>query len=210
MIDYYALFQHQINIIEHYGLPAIFLSTTIENLGIPFPTEAAFLVAIGLITSSKLSFLEAWIIINGGMLTGSIISYFLGFYGENFYAERLKKSKRVHKTREVLHKWFEKYGALAILGSKLIGYVRPWSSFVIGIAGVPFGKFLFWTCIGTSIITYIDLLISKQVINIWLMYPEYRQIFSVILFAIVFGFFIYLIASVVVSRIRKYHKRKSK
>jgi membrane protein DedA with SNARE-associated domain len=159
-----------ISSIERYGLIGMFVSVMIENLGIPLPTEPAYLVGQTLITNGTYS----WPIVHGvllaGHLTGATISYLAG----RRIAHKLKVHRDFTVTQKKIASWFDKYGLPTVFATRLIGYVRPWSSYIAGIAEVKFIPFILLTAAGTIILNAITLFFIQQVVHVWIHYPILR------------------------------------
>jgi membrane protein DedA with SNARE-associated domain len=188
----------------HLGLFGIFLSFVIENIGVPFPTEAAFLLGNYYIAIGRYSFLVLfeWIFIS--QIIGATIAYWVGrLIGKKLFNQSILKNK-LFETRTKVIVWYERYGSITIFATRLIGYVRPWSSIVAGIAEVPFHLFLIWTILGTLAFTAVTMLITKYVANIWQLYPNGRVILIIAGVILFFGLTIF-------SALRaRLHARRSK
>ena len=75
-------------------------------------------------------------------------SYYLGRKG-NVYI-----TKQTHKYQKVLnktHQFFHKYGAITIIIGKLVGTLRPLTSFVAGTSGMELKKYTFLTAIASAL-----------------------------------------------------------
>jgi len=167
------------------GSAGIFLSMFIENLGIPFPTEFGYLLGVDLINNQKASVFFMVSILTFGHLFGAILSYFIGKRGDIYTKEKDNPESNLFRIHAKLTKWYKKYGNLTIFFTRFIGYVRPWSSFAAGFAGVDFVPFVIWTTIGSLVFNIIALYFSSFLILVWRRY-EYLHVFIVILFLLLF------------------------
>lgn len=189
MID--NLIHWSISVVSHYGLWGVFSIMTIENLGIPFPTEAGFLVAQKLISNKQISFFYAFLIINLGLDFGAVVSYLVGRYGDELLIKKLDRTNKIEKTHQKIINWYGKYGNITVFATRLIGYVRPWSSFVAGLAEVPFGMFLLWTILGSAIFSLITMIFTKYLIHYWNRFENYHVLIGISLAICFFGLLIY-------------------
>jgi membrane protein DedA with SNARE-associated domain len=141
------------------GLPAVFVLMVAESACIPIPSEATMLFAGFAVaepgdafhshTSHHLTLLG--IVIAGvlGNLLGSWIAYGVGRGGRLELIERhghwlgLKPSHVAWADR-----WFERYGAPAILFSRMLPIIRTFISLPAGVARMPFTRFTLLTLAG--------------------------------------------------------------
>jgi membrane protein DedA with SNARE-associated domain len=128
----------------------------IENIGIPFPIEAGYLVAAALIKQGA-SYPLMLGLLTAGHLLGSIAAFGLGWWGEGWLTKRLQHKRRFLEVSESLHKWYKRYGSITIFATRFIGYVRPWSSLAAGFAQMRWLPFLLWTFAGTLLFNVIVL-----------------------------------------------------
>jgi membrane protein DedA with SNARE-associated domain len=85
-----------------------------------------------------------------GCLIGSIITYFIGYYGGRPLV--LKYGKYVllhHRDLELAERWFAKYGDVTIFFSRLLPIVRTFISLPAGISKMNFSKFVLYTILGS-------------------------------------------------------------
>lgn len=154
-------------IVARYGLLGVFMSILIENLGIPFPTEAAFFVALSYVAHHRYSFWQMyWFIVASHMISATL-AYSLGRWLESEFMQRYSRSRKFMETEQAIHGWYKKYGSITVLATRLIGYVRPWSSLVAGVAEFSFLPFFLWTFVGTLIFVYPTMRVSALIVNLW-------------------------------------------
>lgn len=181
-----------IHLVQHFGLGGIASSMIIENIGIPLPTEAAFLVSQTLITQGNHSFWFMYWFVVGAHMIGAIVAYFIGFrlrlLGDHFLA----RSQKFIQTRAKLEQWYKQYGIVIVLAARLIGYVRPWASLVAGFAEFSFWPFLLWTFIGTLLIVYPSMKATALLVLIWNRYPGSHIFISVIMLFSFFGVLLFV------------------
>lgn len=179
------------NLLNHYGLWLGFVLVAIENIGIPFPIEFVYLFGQNLISTGQSNFTIMMIFFTAAHLTGSIIAYYLGLFSNTFIAKWFNNNKGLIKTRARIEIWYKKYGSVTNFMTRLIGYVRPWSSFIAGFGRENIYTFLVWTLLGTIIFNFIALLFSGAIIYFWLSYPIAKYLISggfVFFFAIIWLF----------------------
>lgn len=180
--------------IHKYGFWGVWAWMTLENMGVPIPTAAGFLYAVLEVQAGRQSFAWAFTIINLGHLVGSGISYLLGRYSNNAVARRWQRSQKMQQVRVTLENWYARYGPWTLLLGRLVGYVRPFSSFVAGLGKVGWKPFGFWTLLGTLIINSCCWLVTATTVRLWITHPQWRWFVGIILLLFTVGLFLYGLA----------------
>jgi membrane protein DedA with SNARE-associated domain len=191
---------------QAHGMKAVFLFMVAENMCIPFPTEAGFVTAQGLINIGAVGFWQAYVIITLGHLTGAGLSYYLGRAGDNAFARRFSHSPRMMRARSKLQRWYDRYGPVTVLFGRLVGHVRPWASLMAGMAGVRPGVYWLWTIIGSCLYTFLAMAFTKWGWGLWVRYPQIRIPALVGMFLVFYGVAMYA----VVARLVRRHRRCKK
>src|SRR5674536_407962 len=126
-----------LGVIDAYGYAGIFIGMVIESIGIPLPSEIILPYAGYLAYLGRFDF---WIVVIVGTLAclvGSLITYFIAFFGGNYFFERY--GKYVGLTDRELHladEWFEKYAEIFVFFSRMIPGVRAYSSIPAGLCRI--------------------------------------------------------------------------
>jgi membrane protein DedA with SNARE-associated domain len=87
-----------------------------------------------------------------GYLLGSVGGWAIGFYGGRPFLER--RGRLVHLTPERLdhaENWFERYGDLAVLISRVTPVVRSFISIPAGVVRMPLGRYTVLTTPGSAL-----------------------------------------------------------
>lgn len=186
-----GFFSSILNLIAHYGLGGVFVSMMIENIAIPFPTEGAFIVSQQLITHGYYSFWFMYWFIVFAQVLGSVISFWLGRTLGSVLQKRLAHRPKYQDVHAKIVGWYSRYGAITVFATRLIGYVRPWSSLVAGIARFPFWPFLGWTILGTMIFVFPTMHITNTTVYLWKTYPALQPVLAVVAIMLFFGAVLY-------------------
>ncbi|PIS07772.1 hypothetical protein COT78_01805 [Candidatus Berkelbacteria bacterium CG10_big_fil_rev_8_21_14_0_10_43_13] len=168
-----------------------FLSMLIENIGVPLPTEIGYLISQDLISRGIVSYGAILFILTLGHVLGSLISYGIGRMGDNYIKTKVEKSKRIVEVHQKLKGWYKKYGSLTVFLTRFVGYVRPWSSYIAGLAKVEFWPFLLWTTLGSFIFNIINIYFAKVFLLIWRRYEVYHYLIIIIALLLFFAAAIY-------------------
>lgn len=163
----------------------------VENVGIPLPTEIGYLIGQDLINRGLFSYGVILFVLTLGHVLGSVFSYWLGLLGDKYLNTKLKSNKKIAEVHKKLEEWYKKNGNLTIFLTRFIGYVRPWSSFVAGLAEIKFWPFLFWTTIGSLLFNIITLYFTSIFMTIWRRYSVYHFLIAIVVFLLFFGVIFY-------------------
>jgi membrane protein DedA with SNARE-associated domain len=165
-------FQAFLHLIDQWGVAGIFASMALENISFPLPTIGAFLVSQRYILEGRYSFWEMYWLISLAHIFGATLAYWIGYRLSKGLSRRFKDKAGFVSTRKKIEHWYLKYGSVTVLVTRLIGYVRPWSSLVAGFAGFNFWPFLFWSTVGTLIFVYPTMRTVGVLTLIWEKYPS--------------------------------------
>jgi membrane-associated protein len=177
--------------VDKYGFWGIFLLMLSENVGLPVPTEIGFFVGQAMVASGRANYFEIFLVVLIGKTLGSIPSYFAGRY----FADRIKmieRSSRLKKAQAVFSNWNIKYGSFAVFISRLVGYIRPWSSYLAGLGEIKFSLFIIYNILGSAIIIILSMLVYGFVVEILRTSPNSRPYAVPILIFFSLGFWIIL------------------
>ncbi|HZK25508.1 MAG TPA: VTT domain-containing protein [Oscillospiraceae bacterium] len=122
----------------------------LESIGIPFASAFVALTAGTIISAGKASFLEVLLITTTGLTLGSIVSYFIGYWGSSVGRLLLKdRKKNAEKSRFLEH--YRRWGEVSILFAQLFGTTRTWASIPAGAMKMKLQRFILYTAIGGTI-----------------------------------------------------------
>jgi membrane protein DedA with SNARE-associated domain len=139
--------------ISTYGYAAVFLLMVAESACIPIPSELIMTfggaLAAGAVPGTALNL--AGVIIAGvaGNVAGSYIAWGAGRYGGQPALRRWGRRLAIRDhDLDRANRWFDRYGARAVLIGRLLPVVRTFISLPAGIAGLDPVKFGIYTTIG--------------------------------------------------------------
>lgn len=190
MEQYSTLF---LEFIATWGYLAIALLMALENACIPIPSElilgfAGYLVSIG-----QINFAEAVVAgIIGGML-GSIVTFYIGYWGGRPFINKYGKYFFMKKSHiDTAQRWFDKYGVKAVFFSRMLPVVRTFISLPAGFAGIDIKKFIIFAFAGTLPWTVLIIYIGKALGNNWQQMLAIGHEFSLAISAIIVLAILYL------------------
>lgn len=169
------------------GIMAISGLIALEYVGIPLPTELAYLAGYHLVSKGQLDFWVLFAAIMVSHIVGSLFAYEVG-YRAGIFARRKSKLTGLQLK---LQGWYKKYGPITIIATQLIGHVRPWASYVAGFSHMPRLPFLFFNLIGSAALTLIMLVFADVIMDIWRDYPFMRIILIALFVSLLAGVVLY-------------------
>ena len=187
----------------------IFLSSFTENIFPPYPGDTVTVFGAYLFAIDRISLWGLGLSVYFGSLSSAILMYYSGDLILNFFSKR-KKLKFLQKitSSENLKKaevWFEKYGSLAVIFSRLSAGIRFFISIIAGITKMNIILFIvtfsFATFLWNSFLIYSGYLLK----NNWEQIIEYLKIYNSLIVGII------LVVLVITFYIKsKKRKQKSK
>ncbi len=129
-----------------------------------------------------------------GDMLGASIAYAIGYYGSRELFER--QGAKLHMSTARLdraHRWFERYGAPAVLISRLIPFVRAAFPYAAGVGKMPYTRFIAMVALGSVVwIGFLGVL-GREVGSDWQHWRHNLQYVDYVGAAIVVGAIVYLI-----------------
>jgi membrane protein DedA with SNARE-associated domain len=143
-------------IIVAFGYPGLIILMFLENLIPPVPSE--FIMPMAGYMVSEGHFKLLWIILFGtfGSVAGTLPLY---YWGRSITEEKLHQIVHkhgrwltiTHRDIRTSKRWFDEYGAKALLFGRLVPGVRSIISLPAGMGGMKIGPFLLYTVLATLV-----------------------------------------------------------
>lgn len=143
--------------IQHYGYFGLFLLSVLSSACIPIPSEVAYGFAGAACTTAITGHAQfsMWAVIvvgTVGSVVGAVIAYEVGRSAGRTIVDRWGKWLLLTPhDLESSQRWFEKYGTVSVLVSRVIPFVRSFISVPAGIAEMKRGRFIVLTAIGSAV-----------------------------------------------------------
>jgi membrane protein DedA with SNARE-associated domain len=139
-----------ISLISSFGYAGIFFAMALESACIPFPSEIIMPFSGFVVSEGKMGLLEITLVGALGNLLGSVVAYQVGLRGGRPFLDKNGKYLLLSKKKlDLAEDWFSKYGDWAVLLSRILPVMRTYISLPAGIARMNFGKFSFYTFVGS-------------------------------------------------------------
>ena len=196
------LIEYAISVMSAAGYFGLFILMALESMIFPVPSEAVMPFAGYLVFQGRFDFLIALIVSSLGSVFGSLLSYYIGFYGGRPFVLKYGKYFFIENEHlEWTENWFRKQGQITICISRFIPVVRHLISIPAGIAKMAVPKFVLYTFLGATIWNLILLYAGFKLGEHWDKIHQYSKQLDVLFIAVVMLFFAYFIW--------KHHKRKN-
>lgn len=133
--------------------PLVFVlgfAESIALVSIFVPSSILFLGIGAIHHSAGGAFVPVWLAGAAGACVGDIVSYGIGYHFKdsiNTVWPFAKYPNFIGKAKEMDEKW----GALALIGSKFLGMLRPFAPVMAGTISMPKGRFLLASAAGALI-----------------------------------------------------------
>ena len=142
-----------IHLIATLGYFGVFFLMTLESALIPIPSEITMPFSGSLVATGIFNFWLVVLIGTLGNLTGSLLSYWLGWWGQETVVRKLivKYGKYfLISEHEYDHseRWFRNHGELIVLASRVLPVLRTFISLPAGVAKMNRTKFISYTVVG--------------------------------------------------------------
>lgn len=144
-----SFLQQLTSITQNYGVFGLGLGMFFESLGIPFASALVALTAGTLIATGKTSFWEVLLITTTGLTMGSLVSYYIGFWGGKlgrYFSNPCQQEQSGRFTKQ-----YKRWGELSVLFAQLFGTTRTWVSLPAGAMKMKLQRFILYTAVGGAI-----------------------------------------------------------
>jgi membrane protein DedA with SNARE-associated domain len=183
-----------VEFIDKTGYPSIFVMMSLESMVAPVPSEAVMPFAGFLVQQGRFTFTGVIFFSTLGSIFGSLISYYLGYWGGRPIVERFGKYLLLDKKDlDLTERFFQKRGDITIFISRFIPVVRHLISIPAGIGKMNIVKFCIYTIAGAGLwnafLTYMGYLLQKK----WTEIMKYSHIVDIVVVALLIIFVIYYI-----------------
>jgi membrane protein DedA with SNARE-associated domain len=144
---------HQLaGLVAHYGLPALFVTITLETLGAPLPGESAVIVASAAAAAGELDIRAVALTAFAAAVLGDNIGYLIGRrFGRGAI---LKAGGRFGITEAALARAeavARRWGPLMVVAARFVVLLRQLNGLVAGTTGMPWPRFLAANMVGAAL-----------------------------------------------------------
>lgn len=175
-----------LNLIGHTGYVGIFGTMALESAGIPIPSEVVLPFSGFLASTGRFSIILIVIISTLANLTGSLVFYYIGYYGGTKVLRRYGRYLLIHEPEIFrLEKWLERHGGKVVFFSRMLPGIRTYSSLVIGAGKSRIMAFIGYTILGSAIWNALWTYLGYYTGNRWDQFGPYMKKFEYLIAAII-------------------------
>ncbi len=169
-------------LISSTGYLGVFVLMVLESMVAPVPSELVMPFAGFLVADGKMDLLIVILVSSVASLTGSLISYFIAYYGEKGMIHRFGKLFFLDKKElDWTEKWFKKHGDATVFVSRFIPVVRHLISLPAGLAKMKLGHFIVSTLAGATLWNTFLLWAGIQLRERWDLIRKYSEQLDVVI-----------------------------
>jgi membrane protein DedA with SNARE-associated domain len=135
--------------VTSHGYLLIFVTVSLELLGIPFPAETILVTAGAAASAGRLNIGAVMLIAAIAAVLGATGGYWIGRIGGRRLLDRLV-ARGWPKQQQVLRveRFFERHGGKSLIGARFIPFVRVFAPWMAGAAHMPLRRFAVWNLAG--------------------------------------------------------------
>ncbi|MBI3036641.1 DedA family protein [Candidatus Woesearchaeota archaeon] len=173
-------------IIASTGYLGVFILMVLESMVAPVPSELVMPFAGFLVADGKLNLWLVIVISSLASITGSLISYFVAYFGEKELIHRFGRFVFLDKEElEWTERWFQKHGSITILISRFIPVVRHLISIPAGLARMDLRHFILFTAVGATAWNTFLLWVGVELRERWELVHGYSKQLDVLIVALI-------------------------
>ena len=192
-----------VSIISATGYLGVFILMVLESMVAPVPSELVMPFAGFLVADGKMNLWLVILVSTLASITGSLISYFIAYFGEKELIHRFGRFVLLDKEElEWTERWFRKHGSITILISRFIPVIRHLISIPAGLARMDLRHFILFTAIGATAWNTFLLWVGMQLRERWDLVHKYSRPLDVLI--------VFLIVAAVAYYAYKHLKRHRK
>lgn len=168
------------------GYSGVAVMMAIESACVPLPSEIIMPFSGYLVSTGQFTLLGVSLAGAAGCVIGSVLAYWVGYYGGRPMAEKYGKYVLVtHHDLDIADNFFNKYGNAAVFISRMLPVVRTFISLPAGIARMNFSKFIAYTFLGSLPFCFILAYIGKKLGDNWNTLGVYFHKFDLVIGTII-------------------------
>jgi membrane protein DedA with SNARE-associated domain len=135
--------------VTSHGYLLVFVTVTLELVGVPFPSETILVAAGAAAASGKLNLAAVMAVAAVAAVLGATAGYGIGRAGGRALLDRLV-ARGWPRQQQVLRveRFFERHGGKSLVGARFVPFVRIFAPWMAGAARMPLRRFAVWNVAG--------------------------------------------------------------
>ena len=153
--------------VTDHGYLLVFVTVTLELVGIPFPSETILLGAGAAASAGRLNVVAVLAVAAVAAVLGAACGYCIGRAGGRRLLDRLV-ARGWPRQQQVLRveSFFERHGGKSLVASRFVPFVRIFAPWMAGAAHMPLARFAVWNVAGgvawVSVVTLAGFLFGES------------------------------------------------
>jgi membrane protein DedA with SNARE-associated domain len=179
-----------VQILDTTAYAGAFILMALESMIAPVPSEAVMPFVGFLVTDGKWNLWLALLSTSLGSLAGSLISYWMGYYGGKPLVLKVGKYLLLNRhDLEVTERYFnQRQGLLTVFAARFIPVVRHFISIAAGMGKMPMVPFMLVSVVGATLWNGFLLYLGMRLREHWTVVQKYsHQIDIVIVILAIIG-----------------------
>jgi len=162
MSSFFSSFiNYLVNFINEIGYLGIFIGMFLESTIVPIPSELIMIPAGIASAKGVINFYTALLAGTSGNILGALFSYYLSkLFGRAILVKIGKYFLIKESTLKKIDNFFYNHGSISVFIGRLLPGFRHFISIPAGIANMNLNKFFLYTSLGSSIWTFILILLG--------------------------------------------------
>lgn len=156
-----SFINYLVNFINEIGYVGIFIGMFLESTIVPIPSELIMIPAGIASAKGVINFYTALLVGTAGNILGALFSYYLSkLFGRTILVKIGKYFLIKDNTIKKIDNFFYNHGSISVFIGRLLPGFRHFISIPAGIANMNLNKFFLYTSLGSSIWTFILVLLG--------------------------------------------------
>ncbi len=170
------------SLIQSAGYVGVMLLMALQSAAVPLPSEIILPFAGFLVASGSYTLLGMTLAASIGSVIGSLVLYYIGYYGGRPLLEKYGKYILVHKNDiDMGQKFFDKYGHSANFFGRMVPIVRTFISFPAGVSKVKIVPFITYAFAGSFIWSLLLIWLGSKLGENWTKVRDVLHSFSLVI-----------------------------
>lgn len=170
------------SLIQSAGYVGVMLLMALQSAAVPLPSEIILPFAGFLVASGSYTLLGMTLAASIGSVIGSLVLYYIGYYGGRPLLEKYGKYILVHKNDiDMGQKFFDKYGHSANFFGRIVPIVRTFISFPAGVSKVKIVPFITYAFAGSFIWSLLLIWLGSKLGENWTKVRDVLHSFSLVI-----------------------------
>ncbi|HEY5541049.1 MAG TPA: DedA family protein [Coriobacteriia bacterium] len=139
-------------LLEKYGVFAVFLLVMLEDFGMPTPGETALIAASVAAAAGKLNIWAVIVAALAGAIVGDNVGYAIGHFGGRRLVTRVGGRFGFGEERfAYAEAFFRRHGDVVVVGARFVEVLRQLNGIIAGTMGMHWATFLAFNSLGAAL-----------------------------------------------------------